>query len=85
MTLPCGQLWKDPVTGELQYQIHPSAVHEFVIDPVPSGEPRPEDARYPDGAHITDLTCKTARDILYELQRPSVLPEVCGPNYGYVC
>jgi hypothetical protein len=49
-------------------------MHELIIGPIPSGKPRPEDARYPDGAHITDL--KTVRDIVYELQRPSISPEV---------
>ncbi|KAF8323761.1 Clavaminate synthase-like protein [Clavulina sp. PMI_390] len=71
-------LWKNPVTGELHFQVHPSAVWQLFIEPIPEGKPRPADARYPDGAHITDL--KTVRDICYELQRPSISPEFVYPH-----
>lgn len=49
-------------------------MQELLIDPIPAGKERSEDARYPDGAHLTDL--KTVRDLVYELQRPSISPEV---------
>lgn len=29
-------LWKNPVTGGLHLQVHPSAVQELLIDPVPA-------------------------------------------------
>lgn len=71
-------LWKNPATGELHFQVHPSAVQELIVDPIPAGKERPADARYPDGAHITDL--KTVRDIVYEIQRPSISPEFVYPH-----
>ena len=70
------QLWKNPVTGELHFQVHPSAVYELLILPTPDVKRKDsgDDALYPDGAHIIDL--KTARDLVYQLQRPSISPEV---------
>lgn len=65
-------LWKNDVTGKLHLQVHPSAIQELLISPIPSGSPRPEDALYPDGAHITDL--KQVREIVYGLQRPGFAP-----------
>jgi len=73
-------LWKNPDTGELHYQVHPSAVYELYITPIPDGkrEDAGNDALYPNGAHITDL--KTVRDLVYELQRPSISPEFIYPH-----
>jgi hypothetical protein len=79
------QLWKNPDTGELHYQVHPSAVYELYITPIPDGkrEDAGNGALYPDGAHITDL--KKVRDLVYELQRPSISPEVrLPPLYSIV-
>jgi xanthine dioxygenase len=70
------QLWKNPLTGELHFQVHPSAVYELLIEPIPDVKRKDTggDALYPDGAHITDLN--KVRDLVYQLQRPSISPEV---------
>lgn len=65
--------WKNPVTGNLHFQVHPCGVKELFIDPLPEGSDR-EGALYPDGGHITDL--KQVRDILYKMQRPAIAPSV---------
>ncbi|GAA5880518.1 hypothetical protein JCM3774_000635 [Rhodotorula dairenensis] len=65
--------WKNPVTGHLHLQVHPSGIHELLVDPLPSTAVRTEATLYPDGARITDL--KEARDLLYKLQRPGIAPE----------
>lgn len=67
------QLWKNPITGELAFEVHPCGVLELFIDPLPQGAKR-EGALYPDGAHITDL--KTVREIVYKMQRPAIAPQV---------
>ena len=67
------QLWKNPVTNELHFQVHPCGVQELFIDPLPEGA-KWEGALYPDGAHITDLA--TVRGILYKMQRPAIAPQV---------
>lgn len=75
------QIWKNPVTGDLHFQVHPSAVQELLIDPIPASkkanlsEQELKEAQYPDGARVTDL--KEVREICYQLQRPSISPEVC--------
>jgi len=73
-------LWKNPVTGELHFQVHPSAVYELFIAPIPDVKRKDsgDDALYPDGAHITDL--KKVRDLVYQLQRPSISPEFVYPH-----
>ena len=58
--------WKNPVTGRLHLQIHPSAVQELII------APHSTSSLYPKGAHITDLA--EVRRIVYELQRPAIAP-----------
>ena len=67
------QTWKNPVTGELHFQVHPCGAAELIVDPLPEGAKR-EGALYPDGAHITDL--KEVRDLLYKMQRPAIAPPV---------
>lgn len=70
-TLP--MLWKNPVTGGLHLQVHPSAVQELLIDPVPaSRRSSSSDSLFPDGAHITDLA--EVRALVYSLQRPAIAP-----------
>lgn len=64
------QLWKNPVTGGLHFQVHPCGVCELFVDPLPEGAKK-EGALYPEGAHITDLG--TVRDILYKMQRPAIV------------
>ncbi|GAA5861378.1 hypothetical protein JCM8547_006111 [Rhodosporidiobolus lusitaniae] len=71
-TLPV--TWKNPVTGELHFQVAPSAVHELIIDPLPPSASRTENSLYPDGAHIKDL--QTVRDLIYTMQRPGIAPEL---------
>ncbi|GAA5920819.1 hypothetical protein JCM1841_005111 [Sporobolomyces salmonicolor] len=71
-TFPC--LWKNPVTGALHFQVHPSGTQELFVDPLPEGVEPTEDTLYPHGAHLTDL--KEVRDLLYKLQRPGIAPEL---------
>ncbi|KAJ7892065.1 WD40-repeat-containing domain protein [Mycena olivaceomarginata] len=66
-------LWKNPVTGELAFQVHPCGAVELLIDSLPEGAAR-EAALYSDGAHLTDL--KEVRDLLYTMQRPAIAPHV---------
>ncbi|EIW87213.1 Clavaminate synthase-like protein [Coniophora puteana RWD-64-598 SS2] len=75
MTLPI--LWKNPVTGELHFQVHPCGAHELLVDPIPAGAKR-EGALYPDGAHIKDL--KEVRSLLYKMQRPAIAPQLVYPH-----
>ncbi|KAF8963238.1 hypothetical protein BDZ97DRAFT_1904933 [Flammula alnicola] len=70
-------LWKNPVTDELSFQVHPCGVAELFIDPLPEGANR-DGALYPDGAHLTDL--KEVRDLLYQMQRPAINPELVYPH-----
>ena len=67
------QCWKNPVTGNLHFQVHPCGVRKLHIDPLPAGAKK-EGALYPDGGEIDDL--KEARDLLYKMQRPAIAPEV---------
>ncbi|TNY24598.1 taurine catabolism dioxygenase [Rhodotorula diobovata] len=71
-TLPV--CWKNPVTGHLHFQVHPSAIHELLVDPLPAGASRTPDTLYPDGAHLTDL--KEVRELMYSMQRPGIAPEL---------
>ncbi|KAF8899416.1 taurine catabolism dioxygenase [Infundibulicybe gibba] len=59
-------VWKNPVTGELHFQVHPC-----------EGAKR-DGALYPDGAHLNDL--KEVRDILYKMQRPAIAPQLVYPH-----
>ena len=61
------------MTGSLHFQVHPCAVHELLIDPLPEGVTR-DGALYPDGARLTDL--KEVRDLVYKMQRPAIAPNV---------
>ncbi|KAI0721179.1 Clavaminate synthase-like protein [Fomitopsis betulina] len=74
-TLPL--LWKNPVTGDLHFQVHPCGAAELLIDPLPEGAKR-EGALYPDGAHVTDLG--TVRALLYKMQRPAISPPLIYPH-----
>lgn len=71
------QLWKNPVTGELSFQVHPCGVAELLIEPLPAAAKR-EAALYPDGAHLTDL--KEVRGLLYRMQRPGIAPPLVYPH-----
>ncbi len=66
-------VWKNPVTGELHFQVHPCGAAELLVDALPEGASR-EGALYPDGGHITDL--KEVRELLYKIQRPAIAPKV---------
>ncbi|CAK5272695.1 unnamed protein product [Mycena citricolor] len=70
-------LWKNPVTGELSFQVHPCGAAELLISPLPAGAAR-EGALYPDGAHLTDL--QEVRDLLYQMQRPAIAPSLVYPH-----
>ncbi|KAM0788167.1 hypothetical protein ACM66B_001329 [Microbotryomycetes sp. NB124-2] len=67
-------LWKNPQTGGLHFQVHPSGVHSLIIEPVPEGVERRSDMLWPDGATLTDL--KQVRELLYEMQRPGIDPSL---------
>ncbi|THU96895.1 Clavaminate synthase-like protein [Dendrothele bispora CBS 962.96] len=69
--------WKNPVTGNLHFQVHPCGVAELLIDPLPAGASR-EGALYPDGAKITDLG--EVRSLLYKMQRPAIAPPLVYPH-----
>jgi xanthine dioxygenase len=67
------QLWKNPGTGNLHFEVAPCGAAELLVDALPAGAKR-EGALYPDGAHITDL--KETRELLYKMQRPGIAPNV---------
>ncbi|KAI0036453.1 Clavaminate synthase-like protein [Vararia minispora EC-137] len=69
--------WKNPVTGNLHFQVHPCGVQELLIDPLPEGASR-NGALYPDGASLKDL--KEVRDLLYKMQRPAIAPSLVYPH-----
>lgn len=75
------QVWKNPVTGNLHYQVHPCAISELIIAPLPEGASR-EGALFPDGAHIKDL--KEVRELVYKMQRPAIAPSLIYPHDWYV-
>ncbi|PBK59316.1 Clavaminate synthase-like protein [Armillaria solidipes] len=70
-------LWKNPVTGELHFQVHPCGAAELLVEPIPEGKSR-EGALYPDGARLTDL--KEVRGLLYKMQRPAIAPKLVYPH-----
>ncbi|KAK4050130.1 hypothetical protein OIV83_003701 [Microbotryomycetes sp. JL201] len=65
-------LWKNPQTGGLHFQVHPSGVHSLLVEPVPEGVERRASTLWPDGVHLTDL--KQVRELLYKMQRPGIDP-----------
>ncbi|ORY29934.1 Clavaminate synthase-like protein [Rhizoclosmatium globosum] len=67
-TLPL--CWKNPETGELHLQVHPSAIYKLTIDPSPSPK---EGDLYPEGATLTSLP--EIRALIYSLQRPAIAPQ----------
>lgn len=70
---PFHQLWKNPETGDLHFQVHPSAIREIIVAPIPSSSTATFDALYPEGTHLKDL--KKVRDLVYNLQRPAIAPQ----------
>ncbi|KAJ3500963.1 hypothetical protein NLJ89_g9556 [Agrocybe chaxingu] len=66
-------IWKNPVTGGLHLQVHPCAIIEVDIDPLPPNAER-QGARFPEGGRLTDL--QEIRDLVYEMQRPGIAPNV---------
>ncbi|KAF9011249.1 Clavaminate synthase-like protein [Cyathus striatus] len=70
------KLWKNRGTGELHLQIHPCAISEILIDPLPGRKSRGK--LYPNGGHITDL--KDVRDLVYRMQRPGISPSLVYPH-----
>ncbi|KAI0962603.1 hypothetical protein AcV7_001408 [Taiwanofungus camphoratus] len=70
-------LWKNPVTRDLHFEVHPCAMAELFIDPLPEGT-KSDGALYPDGAHLTDL--KEIRDLFYTMQRPAITPSLVYPH-----
>ncbi|KAH7886292.1 Clavaminate synthase-like protein [Phlebopus sp. FC_14] len=74
-TLPV--LWKNPVTQELHFQVHPCGAQELIVASLPQGAKR-DGALYPDGAHIKDLG--EVRSLLYKMQRPAIAPQLVYPH-----
>ncbi|KAN0100153.1 hypothetical protein V8E55_000137 [Tylopilus felleus] len=70
-------LWKNPVTGNLHFQVHPCGAQELIVEPLPAGANRDE-ALYPDGVHIKDLA--EVRTLLYKMQRPAIAPKLVYPH-----
>ncbi|KAF7329097.1 putative dioxygenase C576,01c [Mycena kentingensis (nom. inval.)] len=70
-------LWKNPMDGTLSFQVHPCAVAELIIAPLPRTASR-ADALYPNGAHLKDL--KKVRELLYTMQRPAIAPQLVYPH-----
>ncbi|KAG8219337.1 hypothetical protein J3R82DRAFT_220 [Butyriboletus roseoflavus] len=70
-------LWKNPVTGDLHFQVHPCGVQELIVEPLPAGA-KCGGALYPDGAHIKDLG--EVRALLYKMQRPAIAPQLVYPH-----
>ncbi|KAF4606103.1 hypothetical protein EYR38_000148 [Pleurotus pulmonarius] len=70
-------VWKNPGTGELHLQVHPCAVAEVLVDPLPEGS-KHEGALYAAGAHLKDL--KEIRDLLQRMQRPGIAPKLVYPH-----
>ncbi|KAG7451825.1 Clavaminate synthase-like protein [Guyanagaster necrorhizus] len=70
-------LWKNPMTGDLHLEVHPCAIMEIYLDPVPENARR-EGVLYPNGAHITDL--KEVRKLCHEMQRPGIAPKLVYPH-----
>jgi len=69
--------WKNSITGDLHFEVHPCGAHEIIVDPLPSGANR-VGSLYPDGGHIKDL--KEVRDLLYKMQRPGISPSLVYPH-----
>ena len=74
---PPWQLWKNPVTGDLHFEVHPCGAQELIVEPLPAGAKR-DGALYPDGTHIKDLA--EVRALLYKMQRPAIAPQVSGAS-----
>merc|ERR1711939_85467 len=66
-------VWKNAVTGDLHYQVHPSGIEALHIDALPAGVEPTENTLYPNGAHLTDLG--EVRDLVYSMQRPAISPQ----------
>ncbi|THU75317.1 Clavaminate synthase-like protein, partial [Dendrothele bispora CBS 962.96] len=71
-------LWKNRVTHNLHFMVHPCAVREIFVDPLPADVPRRETHLYADGAHLTDLD--GVRTLLYRMQRPAIAPRLVYPH-----
>ena len=71
-------LWKNPVTGGLHLQIHPSAVHSLHIEALPEGVERKEGQLWPEGGKVEELT--EVRKTVYGLQRGGIRPELVYPH-----
>jgi len=70
-------LWKNPVNGNLHFQVHPCAAVEIFVDALPEGVHR-DGALYPEGAHITNLG--DVRSLLTTMQRPGIAPSFVYPH-----
>jgi alpha-ketoglutarate-dependent taurine dioxygenase len=70
-------VWKNPKTGDLHFQVHPSCIQKLHVEPLPEGAKR-EGALYPDGAEISDL--KELRELMFKMQRPAIAPNLVYPH-----
>ncbi|KAK7464336.1 hypothetical protein VKT23_006504 [Stygiomarasmius scandens] len=71
-------LWKNRITGALHFMVHPCAISEIFIDPLPAQVTARDAHMYPDGAHITDL--KEVRTLVHQMQRPAIAPNLVYPH-----
>ncbi|KAI8612053.1 Clavaminate synthase-like protein [Chytriomyces sp. MP71] len=65
--------WKNPATCNLHLQVHPSAIMEIHVEPVPADAAFTSEDIFPAGTIITDLG--EAREFVRRLQRPAIAPE----------
>ncbi|GAA98521.1 uncharacterized protein L969DRAFT_50251 [Mixia osmundae IAM 14324] len=69
--------WKNPKTGKLHYQVHPSGAEAIIVAPLPAGVD-PSGQILPEGGIISDL--KETRELLFKMQRPGIAPELVYPH-----
>lgn len=69
---------KNPGTGGLHLQIHPSAVRSLHIAPLPASVERQAGQLFPEGGNVEDLV--EVRKIVYGLQRQGIRPELVYPH-----
>jgi len=70
-------VWKNEITGNLHYQVHPCGVMKVHVEPLSDGASR-EGALYPDGAVVDDL--KEARELVNTMTRPGIAPKYVYPH-----
>ncbi|KAF8551787.1 Clavaminate synthase-like protein [Imleria badia] len=70
-------LWRNPVTGNLHFQVHLWVARQLIVKPLPAGA-KHDNALYPDGVHIKHLA--KVRELLYKMLRPGIAPQLVYPH-----